>query len=251
MSSGAGAVLGRESGVRDPEFVVVVDATAANAPGGEALVRMATGIDRDWIVPTSREVRHEFDAARGVVRAVRADCYGELVLNEHSCAPDSGQASAILERECLRRGPTPDATRVLRRLRFAGIAASFEDLVSRAVRGVTRLEDVSLGAHLEPDVRRTLARDAPDRVTLPGGGTARLDYRDDGSVAAAAKLQALFGLRETPRIGPRGTPVIFELLAPNGRPVQVTSDLRSFWTHTYPQVRPALRARYPKHAWPE
>ena len=68
---------------------------------------------------------------------------------------------------------------------------------------------------------------------------------------ASVKLQELFGLAETPRLGRQGTPVLFELLAPNGRPVQVTSDLRSFWTTSYQQVRKELRGRYPRHPWPE
>ena len=46
-------------------------------------------------------------------------------------------------------------------------------------------------------------------------------------------------------------PVVFELLAPNGRPVQTTRDLRSFWERTYPEVRKELRGRYPRHPWPE
>jgi ATP-dependent helicase HrpB len=46
-------------------------------------------------------------------------------------------------------------------------------------------------------------------------------------------------------------PVTFELLAPNGRPAQVTSDLASFWARGYAEVRKQLRVRYPKHAWPE
>ena len=83
------------------------------------------------------------------------------------------------------------------------------------------------------------------------GRTVRLEYRDDGSVSAAVKLQELFGLAETPRVGPRREPVLLELLAPNGRPVQTTRDLRSFWNRTYPEVRKELRGRYPKHRWPE
>ena len=89
------------------------------------------------------------------------------------------------------------------------------------------------------------------RLPLPSGRTAALVYDHGRVVRAAVKLQELFGLAETPRIGPRRDPVVFELLAPNGRPVQTTQDLRSFWTTTYAEVRTELRARYPRHPWPE
>jgi ATP-dependent helicase HrpB len=78
-----------------------------------------------------------------------------------------------------------------------------------------------------------------------------IDYAADGSVSVSVKLQELFGLAETPRIGPSKTPITFHLLAPNRRPVQTTQDLKSFWERTYPEVRKELRGRYPKHPWPE
>ena len=105
----------------------------------------------------------------------------------------------------------------------------------------------SIGHH----ERRELARLAPAALALPSGREAKLVYRDDDTVVASVKLQELFGLADSPRIGARGTPVVFELLAPNGRPVQTTRDLRSFWDKTYPEVRKELRARYPRHPWPE
>jgi HrpA-like RNA helicase len=102
---------------------------------------------------------------------------------------------------------------------------------------------------IDPELERRLAMHGPERLDLPSGRSVRLEYREDGSVFAAVKLQELFGLGDTPRIG--STPVTFELLSPAGRPVQVTRDLRSFWNGAYKEVRKELRARYPRHPWPE
>ena len=79
----------------------------------------------------------------------------------------------------------------------------------------------------------------------------RLEYEENGAVSASVKLQELFGLNETPHVGRRREPLLLALLAPNGRPVQLTRDLRSFWSHTYPEVRKELRGRHPKQPWPE
>ena len=102
---------------------------------------------------------------------------------------------------------------------------------------------------IDPELERRLAMRGPERLDLPSGRSVKLDYREDGSVFASVKLQELFGLGETPRIG--STPVTFELLSPAGRPVQVTRDLRSFWNGAYQEVRKEMRARYPRHPWPD
>ena len=96
-----------------------------------------------------------------------------------------------------------------------------------------------------------MARQAPETIVVPSGRTVRLEYGADGAVSASVKLQEVFGLADTPRIGPEREPVLFSLLAPNGRPVQITRDLRSFWDRTYPEVGRELRGRYPKHPWPD
>ena len=67
----------------------------------------------------------------------------------------------------------------------------------------------------------------------------------------AARIQELFGLTATPRLAAGRVALVFELLAPNQRPVQITDDLESFWKRTYPEVRKVLRGRYPKHPWPD
>ena len=251
LASGTGARLGRESGVHDGEWLVAVDVAAGTAPGAEALVRIATRIEREWLQATSSEVRHEM--TDGVVRAWRADRYDELTLGEQPAPVDPGIAAEMVASAYIARGPSEDDERWLNRLRFAGLAKDrqFETLVREAARGVTRVADVRLRPQLSPELSRRLERDAPEFLSLPAGRRTPLDYRSDGRVVASVKLQHVFGLRETPRLGPHRTAVTFELLAPNGRPAQVTSDLASFWKTGYPVVRRELRARYPKHAWPE
>jgi ATP-dependent helicase HrpB len=188
----------------------------------------------------------------GAVRAAERVFYLDLVLWESPVAPDPEAAGPLLAGALVERGLGDEATAFLRRLRFAGLNADTALLVRQACAGRTSLPaHLDLGAHLPHALLRDLGRLAPETVPLPSGRGARLEYRDDGSVVAAVKLQELFGLAETPRLGPRHEPVVFELLAPNGRPVQTTRDLRSFWENTYPEVRRELRGRYPKHPWPE
>jgi ATP-dependent helicase HrpB len=257
LASGHGAVVGPESGVRDAEFLVAVDVTAGRpGEGSEARIRLASRVAREWLEPTDTTREHTFDARSGTVRAVEAERYGALVLAERFVAADPDASARMLAETYLARGLTAGAERFVRRLRFASQLESDDDeaikaLVRDAASRATRLDDIDLAGSVPPERRKLLERLAPETLTVPSGRAVALDYRDDGGVGAAVKLQELFGLAETPRIGPSRVPVIFELLAPNGRPVQVTRDLRSFWDRTYPEVRRELRARYPNHPWPE
>jgi ATP-dependent helicase HrpB len=98
---------------------------------------------------------------------------------------------------------------------------------------------------------RLLDEQAPEALTVPSGQRIRLTYTPDRPPLLAARLQELFGWTETPRVAGGRVPVVLHLLGPNFRPVQITDDLRSFWSTTYFQVRKDLRARYPRHAWPD
>jgi ATP-dependent helicase HrpB len=249
LASGTGARLARESGVHDAEFLVAVDVTAGAAgPRAEALVRLATRVEEDWLEPSSIDVEHAVDG-EGVVRAVRRDRYDQLVLREHHVAPDAATAARLVAAEYVRRGPSDADAHLMHRLAFAGVEITFDALVGAASGGAMRIADVRLDAHVPADARRALDREAPATLTLPGGRTVRLDYRADGRAVVSTRLQDVFGMHETPRLGTRRVPVTFELLAPNGRPVQVTNDLASFWTRAYPEVKKALARRYPRHKW--
>jgi ATP-dependent helicase HrpB len=248
LSSGTGAVLGSESGVRDADFLVAID---LRAHGDDARIRMASRVDRDWLMANGIETVHAFDPTTGVVRAMEVERYDALVLRERPVTADPEEAGRLLAEAWLARRMAADDEQLLRRARFAGHQVDLASAVRIAAAGVRALADVELTRGLPSDVLRTLDARAPRTLTLPSGRMVRLEYLEDGRVQAAVKLQDAFGLLETPRIGPARRPVLFALLAPNGRPVQLTTDLRSFWARTYPEVRKELRGRYPKHRWPE
>jgi len=80
---------------------------------------------------------------------------------------------------------------------------------------------------------------------------ARIDYLDDKAPIASMRMQEVFGLAATPRIGGGTVPVTFTLLSPGRKPLQITRDLASFWRNAYVEVRKDMRGRYPRHYWPE
>jgi ATP-dependent RNA helicase HrpB len=269
LAPGTGATLGSESGVHDGEFLVALDVArnpqsglrvpraALSLPKGAIrtvavpAVRIASRVEREWLTPTSSEVVHRFDKASGRVRALALERYDALVLAERPLPADPEIAASLLAEAWLERGPRDDDARLLRRMRFAGHEADVSTLLRTAAYGVRSLDEVRLDRALPPDMARAVDRDAPESLAVPSGRHVRLEYNDDGTVSASVKLQEVFGLAETPRIGPRREPVLLALTAPSGRPVQLTRDLRSFWDRTYPEVRKELRGRYPKHPWPE
>ena len=251
MVSGHGAVVSEESGVRSGEFLVALDVQGGRrGEQSEARIRIASTVEREWLQPTHSEVGFELDP-QGAVRRVEHEMYGAIVLRERRMAADQATAGAYLAKAFLQRPLDDTDEQLLRRLRFAGLQRDLAELAARAAATASRLSDIRLQDALSWDDREQLARLAPVHFQAPSGRSHGLEYRDDGSVVLSIKLQELFGLAESPRIGPRHEPLLILLLAPNGRPVQTTRDLHSFWTTTYPDVRKELRGRYPKHPWPE
>ena len=136
--------------------------------------------------------------------------------------------------------------------------ADLERWLAPRLGGLRRLEELGridlAGALLDrlPWSRRAgLDEWAPTHVQVPSGSRIQVDYMNPESPVLAVRLQELFGLTETPRVGQGRVPLTLHLLSPARRPVQVTRDLAGFWRTTYFEVRKDLKGRYPKHYWPD
>jgi ATP-dependent helicase HrpB len=99
------------------------------------------------------------------------------------------------------------------------------------------------------DDQQFIERMAPESIPLPRGWRMKVEYAMDGPPKARVKIQDLYDLDDTPRIAAGRQPVLLEILGPNFRPVQVTSDLRGFWQNLYPELKKELKRRYPRHEW--
>jgi ATP-dependent helicase HrpB len=279
MVGGRGVRLVDESAVSASDLFVCVDIDAGRrGERAEAIVRQASAIEREWLsaekIRTSVDIG--FDVERETVTAKRRTTYDDLVLEEAQVVlPKEDEVSRVLaaaarehiDRVMPRRDDAFDAfVRRVRSLRqwmpelelpefgdddiqawlpeLCAGCRSFDDLRKlpwgELMRG--RLSHKQLAA---------LDREAPERIRVPSGSSIKIDYEPGRPPVLAARIQELFGLADSPRIASGRVRVLMHLLAPSGRPQQVTDDLASFWNKAYNEVRKDLRARYPRHAWPE
>lgn len=101
------------------------------------------------------------------------------------------------------------------------------------------------------DQRRLLNERAPLNIAVPSGHNIPIDYLAGEIPVLAVKLQEMFGQADTPAIAGGRVKLLLHLLSPARRPVQITRDLKQFWSTVYPQVKKELKGRYPKHPWPD
>ena len=105
---------------------------------------------------------------------------------------------------------------------------------------------------LDWDKQQLLHSLAPAKIEVPSGSKINIQYFANGATPVlSVRLQEVFGLSDTPKLNNGKTTVVMHLLSPGYKPVQVTSDLNSFWNNLYFEVKKELQRRYPKHAWPE
>src|SRR5579875_2835323 len=235
------------------EFLVAID-VEERRERGLPRVRLSAPVEPEWLLDHAVErSRLEWNRAAERVEQVTALLYDQLVIEEtRAPAPPSEETSRLLAEKALetdlgRFADRGELNRLCARAAFAGIPID----IPAALRGLCRGRNsfAQLAGLLEAIRPPRLDQLAPERLALPGGRQVKVHYEPGKPPWIESRLQDFFGIRETPRIG--NTPVAVHLLAPNRRPVQITTDLAGFWDRLYPQLRRELSRKYPKHQWPE
>jgi ATP-dependent helicase HrpB len=272
--------LARESVIRDAELLVAAEITEIGQTRGQTgvLLNLATAVQEEWLEELFPEDFHEervpqYDTSIKRVVVERRRMFRDLALDKsitHDPKPD--EAAAVLATEVLKGNldiPGWDDEIETWILRVNLLAQWCPDknipVIDEAARR-TMLEELCLGAVCRKDLReanvKAVVRDwltyeqqqwiekqMPERFAMPGGHRARIRYETGHKPVLSAMIQDFFGMTQTPKIAFGRIPLVVELLAPNKRPVQITEDLESFWRTAYPELRPALSRRYPRHKW--
>jgi ATP-dependent helicase HrpB len=276
FARGGAGELAPSSVVRSAEFLVAVDADDRRERG--VAVRLASAIDPAWLIdlfPERLEERTEtvFQAASGRVERISALRFEGLTLDaSRGPTPADDETAEVLHRAVRELGlgaviDLEELARWQQRIAFAaehqpGLPRLDEAALDAALRAacagrrsLAELREAALlagwVAGLAPAQRAAVERLAPERVILPGGRRVAVHYEPGKPPWIASRLQDFFGMGEGPRAADGRVPLVLHLLAPNQRPVQVTTDLSGFWERHYPALRRELMRRYPRHAWPE
>jgi ATP-dependent helicase HrpB len=281
LSGGGGALLPEHDPLAREDFLAVATTDGAS---GDQRIFLAAALKRgDLETHFAAHIKDadivRWDSRTQAIIANRQRRLGALILEDRPLASPDPEAIA----EAMTKGiadmgltvlPWSDAAQTLKsRVRFLrrilpedgwpdlsddALLGTLSDWLTPYLAGMTRrahlerLDMLTIISNLIPhDLKRRLDKLAPRHVTIPSGADITIDYATDGDPVLRARLQEMFGLKETPRIADGRALLRIELLSPARRPLAVTQDLKSFWVNAYPHVRSEMRGRYPKHPWPE
>jgi len=277
---GRRGLLVRGSVAQNSRLLVAAEINDVEGRGGEAqvMLNLATEIEEGWLrewFPRDFSEQSEvcFDSTQNRVVVRLAKVFRDLVLESRDRdAEPSAAASACIARQVI------DGNLVLRQwddaveqwicrvnrlaqwmpeLEIPAIGtAERELLIHEVCEGATSYRDIKdrpvLGAvknWLTYAQHQQMEKFVPERIDLPGGRRAKVIYSAEADPFIAARIQDLYGLQTSLRIAGGRVPLTIQVLAPNMRPVQVTTDLANFWVDAYPKLKQQLARKYPKHEW--
>ncbi|MEO1172191.1 MAG: ATP-dependent helicase C-terminal domain-containing protein, partial [Myxococcota bacterium] len=261
FAAGGRGLVDPGSVVRDTEWLVALNSETRGHRGRErTYVLLASAVEREWIeADLADEIAtvEETEIVDGRVFAIEGFRIGSVWLDQERNPARPGPVASEALRATLGRRDLQtvfdesEVDNAMGRLAAAGIDADESAILAAACEGETTVDGVrkkSL-AQILYAIAPGIDRAAPRTLELPSGRPLPIRYARGRPPWIESYLQDFFGMAESPKVS--GSPLTVHLWAPNRRPIQVTNDLASFWANAYPELKPSLSRRYPKHVWPD
>ena len=284
MVGGRGIQLSSESAVKKSPFFIAID-VMDGLNQAESLCRTASRIEKKWLLelfPDQIEIRSEiiFDSEKKKYYKKSITYFKDLPIEEGQIQNATASevekmlpeiVSAELKKNLQNY---PDILQWIHRYQFyfknlpqeiqtklpAWSDDLFKNCIEQACMGESSTQIVlkkNWSTYFEMQIpydwQSHFQKAVPENFTTPHGSQKRIEYFADKNPTIEVKIQELYGLSAHPVVlsNLKPIPITLHLLGPNYRPVQITSDIVQFWKNSYFDVRKELKARYPKHNWPE
>ncbi len=272
-------VLARESVVHRASLLVASEVREIESSNKErqVLLTLCTRIEEDWLRELFPEAFREnievtFDPALRRVTGKRQTAFHDLVLHSEAADVPEDQAALLLATEVVAgRCPLKNWDNSVEQwiVRVNCVAAWFPEvgmpivgepekllMIEEVCRGAFSYKEIkdrpvwsAVKSWLTPQQQQLVEQLAPERIALPNARKAKITYGATGAPTVAARIQDLYGVERNLAIGRGRVPLVIQVLAPNHRPIQITSDLEGFWRDAYPKIKKELQRKYLKHEW--
>lgn len=279
MANGKGIVLAEDDGLSGSEWLIVSDCDGQKREGR---IYAACAIAHSQVLALlgdqfSETNSYSVDAKKQKIVGRKRVCYNAIVVSENALS-NIPQAAFL---ECLAdllksEGLallhwTPRCEQWVERVQWlAAYNSDFPNLshhylqetaadwllpylshvTSLAALKTVNIYDLLI-ANVSWEQQQALDVEAPISYTSPSGKTVDIIYDKNQGPTVSIVLQEMFGQLTSPVLAYNQVPLRFELLSPARRPIQTTSDLANFWVSSYFDVAKDMRAKYPRHRWPE
>lgn len=282
LANGHGAQLREDEPLAVSDYLIAIDLMRSH--GDAAMIYLAVDLDikalqNAWPEKFICQQVADWDEKRGKLIAEERTQWGGLVIETRAMAqPAADKMSEALLNYVRRQGLqclnwTESASDLLARLRCGcewmpeqewpalddqALLANLEQWLSPylvGVRSVKALNQVSLNeallAYLGWPLNQEIDQWLPTHYVLPTGSKKKIRYQVGHEPILSVRMQEVFGEQSSPTVAQGRKIVVLELLSPAQRPLQLTSNLASFWSGAYLEVKKEMKGRYPKHVWPD
>ena len=283
LCNGQGLSIDTDSLLKDSEYILSLKQdTKLRSTTSDGKIFLACRIELDWLLqsPTAKKSREIFFSETiNKVCAKERIRYGSLLLKEQeSKLQDEDFEKAI---NCFCKSVLANQEKAfslnekanqnflcrLKILKNTSFGKNYPDIdekwLTETLSSICSLNNLSydwlqkesLSAiylnQLSWKQREDFDKLVPERFKVPTGSNIKIDYTQGEQPILPVKMQEMFGQAKNPTICNGEITLLVHLLSPASRPMQVTSDLASFWQNGYKIIVGELRGRYPKHLWPD